>query len=200
LALELHESGSPVQWPRRLKCRKWLGPLALSVGLATLSGGCNDGTGATSPTPPATPSPPPQEWDVSFVESDPPANGVLQLSAPNNTPVSLSVTFSVMVPEGQAGNYNWNTVLQVDLFGDPAFISPGVTTAFQLISLEEGTQLVTIDDFHTTNTTCYNPDTMPATNESLDIDIRKEGASLGQNRPQVYGKRFDVSYTLSCVT
>ncbi len=198
----MQEPSFVYRWLCRLAQPKWLGRLAVCLGLATLPGGCGGDGGTTSPTPTTpqpTPTPAPQYWDVSFVGSEPPANGTLQLSAPNNTPVSLSVTFMVTVPRGQAGTYNWNTVLQMDLFADPAFISPGVTTGFQPVALQEGIQLITVTGFHTTNTTCYQPADMPATNESLDIDIREEGASQARNRPQVVGKRFDVTYALSCV-
>jgi hypothetical protein len=104
----------------------------------------------------------------------------------------------VTVPRGAAGTYNWNTVLQIDIFADPAFISPGVITGFQPVILQEGIQLVTVTGFHTTNATCYPSANTAATNESLDIDIREQGALQGQNGEQVVGKRFDVTYALRC--
>jgi hypothetical protein len=117
----------------------------------------------------------------------------LLLARTNNEPVSLSVTFSVSVPEGQGGTYSWNTAVQADF---PPVV-PVVTTAFRPVTLVPGVQNVTITQFHTTNAFCTNPLSARASS-SLDVDIRAATASLAQGGAQVLGKQFNVSFALQC--
>jgi len=147
---------------------------------------------------PTTTSPEgPVAFDVSFVRSAPAPAGTLVLAAPNDTPVSFTVTFSVAVPRGQEGTYQWNTAVQAAHPAGTGFVVPVVTTAFRPVPLGAGVQEVTLSDFHTTNAICQDPRS-PGTTQSLDVDVRLASASLAQGGSQILGKRFEVSYALEC--
>jgi hypothetical protein len=171
----------------RLSVRHWL--IGLSVPLALA---CQGGSGGMAPTSPVGP----QTFDVSFVDSSPAPGGTLQLVPPNNTPVALSITFSVSVPAAQAGTYNWNTAVQAQPPGSP--VVPIVTSAFHPVTLAAGVQNIMLTQFHTTNAICYDADRSAKVSTSVDIDVRLPSAGVLQMGSQVLGKRFNVAYTLQC--
>jgi hypothetical protein len=114
------------------------------------------------------------------------------------TPVSLSVTFSVTVPPGEAGDYLWVTAVEVsDGFGGiyPGGIYPVVTTLpTQVVTLVEGTQNVTMEAFHTTNGVCYAVHSIHlGMSASLDIQLRTAAFA------PFFGKRFPITFALYCV-
>jgi hypothetical protein len=160
---------------------------------AALSCGGSSGSPAAAPTPPIWPP----DFDVTFGGSSPPPGGTLVLTPPNNTPVALSVTFSVSVPLSYAGTVNWNTAVQaVQPLGWT--IVPVVTSAFRPVTLAPGVHTLTLTDFHTTNAICYNLDESARVSTSLDIDVRDPSAGVRQRGSQLLGKRFEVAYTLEC--
>lgn len=167
--------------------------VAATVACTAGCGGTYEDGGGLTPITPAGP----QSFDVTFVRSAPAAGGTLMLSGPNDTPVSLSVTFSVAVPSGQQGTYQWNTALQAAHPVGTGFVVPVVNTAFQRVTLGTGVQEVTITGFRTTNAICIDPRT-PAATLTLDVDVRTGDASLQQQAPQVLGKQFNVTYALQC--
>jgi hypothetical protein len=140
----------------------------------------------------------PQAFDVSYVRSAPAAGGTLLLRGPNDSPVSLSVTFSVAVPSGQQGTYQWNTALQAGHPVGTGFVVPVVNTGFQQVTVGSGVQEITLTRFRTTNAVCVDARS-PSVTLSLDVDVRKGDASLGQQAPQVLGKQFGVTWTLECL-
>ncbi len=149
--------------------------------------------GGSSPMPTAQPSPSPTapKFDAVFVGSTPAPGGVLLLSPPNDTPVALSVTFSVTVPQGQAGYYAWTTAIQAAHPVGSGYIVPVVTSAAQFVTLAAGTQTITFTSFHTTNAICSGGSSPPA---SLSLDIEVRGAAPDP----VLGKKFDVTHGLKC--
>lgn len=168
--------------------RHWL--IGVSVPLALACQGSGGGVAPTSPVGPQT-------FDVSFVGSSPSPGGTLLLAAPNDTPVSLSITLSVGVPAAQAGTYNWNTAVQaVQPPGSP--VVPVVTSAFQPVTLAAGVQNIMLTQFHTTNAICYDAARSARVSTSVDIDVRVPSAGVGQQGNQVLGKQFNVAYTLQC--
>jgi hypothetical protein len=166
--------------------------------VAILAVGCGGGDG--SPASPPSPSPPsiPSAWDAEIVRATPAAGEILSVAAPNETPVSLEVVFSVSVPAGESGTYNWNTVLQAVNPPNSSFVDPVVTTGFQPVALEPGVREITVSAFKTTNAVCYNLMSTPAETLSLDIDVRAPGSSQAQMAPQVMGKSFPVTWPLRC--
>ncbi len=150
----------------------------------------------SAPAPPSAPVTSPPTFDVHFVSSTPPAGATLDLASPNNTPVALSITFSVTVPPSQAGNYFWTTAVQAPQPPGTGFVVPVVTTSpFQPVTLGAGTQNITVQTFHTTNAVCYTPKDMPGMSTSLDIEI-KALASFGAT--PFFGKVFPVTFGLRC--
>jgi len=172
---------------RMNKPRVAVGFIGVVLGLAA----CGSG-----PAAPSAPVPSPSSFDVLLVNSAPPAGATLELARPNDTPVSLSVIFSVTVPPSQAGNYFWTTAMQAPQPPGTGFVVPVVTTSpFQPVTLVAGTQNVTMQTFHTTNAVCYAANEMPAMSTSLDIEI-KTLASYGA--APFFGKKFPVTFALHC--
>ena len=154
-----------------------------------------DACGA-APAAPSAPVPSPPSFDVQLVSSAPPAGATLELASPNDTPVSLSVTFAVTVPPSQAGNYFWTTAVQAPQPPGTGFVVPVVTTSpFQPVTLVAGAQNITMQTFHTTNAVCYTVNEMPAMSTSLDIEI-KTLASFGA--AAFFGKKFPATFALRC--
>ena len=150
----------------------------------------------SSPSAPPAPVTLPQSFDVQLVSSAPAAGGTLELAPPNDTPVSLSVTFSVTVPPAQAGTYFWTTAVQAPQPPGTGFVVPVVTTTpFQEVTLGAGTQTLSMTTFHTTNAVCYSPTDMPPVSTSLDIEI-KTLAAVGA--APFFGKKFPVTFALRC--
>ena len=150
----------------------------------------------SAPAAPSAPVVSPPTFDVQLVSSAPPAGATLDLASPNNTPVSLSVSFSVTVPPSQAGNYFWTTAVQAAQPPGTGFVVPVVTTSpFQPVTLVAGTQNITMQAFHTTNAVCYTANDMPGVSTSLDIEI-KTLASFGAT--PFFGKKFGASFGLRC--
>jgi hypothetical protein len=174
-------------------------PAGVAALLVVFALGC-DGDGGSPPSAPSTPAAPrvPQAFDADLVRATPAAGEELWLAAPNGTPVDLEVVFSVSVPEGRGGTYNWNTVLQAAQPPNSGFVVPVVTTAFQPMALVPGVQEITVTAFKTTNAVCYNLMSTAGETLSLDIDVRAPGASLAQQAPQVMGKQFAASWPLRC--
>jgi len=170
-------------------------PAWAPLALVALLGAC--GGGYSSPPPTAPPSSQPSAFDVSFVGSTPAPGSPLRLSGPNDTPVALSVTFSVSVPAGRQGAHQWNTAVQAEQPAGTGFFVPIATTAFRSVTLEAGVHELVVSDFHTTNAICIDL-RRPTQTLGLDIDVRAAGASLGQGGPQVLGKRFEVTWPVEC--
>lgn len=175
--------------PRRAELRRLVASAAATLALAC---GGSSGSGPA----PASPSGP-LSFDATFASSSPAPGGTLLLGAPNDTPVSLSVTFSVSVPVGKAGSYNWNTAVQAVQPPDSPIV-PVVTSAFRPVNLAAGIQTVTLSDFHTTNAICYDRSRSASASTTLDIDVRTPSAGVGQAGAQVLGKQFSVVYVLQC--
>ncbi len=173
--------------------------VAILAVVAALSFACGgeEGTLPTAPSGPITPQLP-EAFDAEVVRATPAPGGTLLVSAPNGTPVALDIVFSVSVPAGRAGTYNWNTALQAAHPPGSGFVLPVVSTAFQPVPLVVGVQEVRVTAFHTTNAVCYNLTRTPAQTLTLDIDVRAPGASLGQQQPQVLGKQFAAIWSLEC--
>ncbi len=124
---------------------------------------------------------------------------MLDLASPNDTPVSLSVTFSVTVPPGQAGDYLWVTAVQtINLYPPIDYPVPVVTTSpIQVVTLAVGTQIVTMARFHTTNGLCDRVPVHPiqvGSSASLDIQL-KTATSL----TPFFGKQFPTTFGLRCL-
>ena len=120
----------------------------------------------------------------------------LELASPNDTPVSLALRFSVTVPPGRAGNYFWTVAVQAAQPPGAGFVVPVVTTrAFEPVALIEGTNTVSLSDFHTTNAVCSTASDRPDMSTSLDMDIRTVASPGGQ---AFFGKRFPVTFVLHC--
>jgi len=150
----------------------------------------------SAPAAPSAPGPTPVTFDVQLVSSAPPAGATLDLASPNDTPVSLSVTFSVTVPPSQPGNYFWTTAVQAPQPPGTGFVVPVVTTSpLQPVTLVAGTQSITMQAFHTTNAVCYTANDRPAMSTSLDIEI-KTLASFGAT--PFFGKKFPATFALRC--
>ena len=165
--------------------------MACSAGLTaalTAISACGS-SAAAPPTPVASPP----SFDVQLVSSVPAAGGTLDLASPNDTPVSLTVNFSVTVPPAQAGTYYWITAVRAGQPPGTGFVVPVVTTRpFESVTLAAGTQNVSTPMFHTTNAICYTP-LNPPMSTSLDIEIK----TLVGATP-FFGKRFPVTFVLRC--
>jgi len=102
------------------------------TGLALAISACG-----SSPAAPVAPAASPPTFDVLLVSSVPATGGTLDLASPNDTPVSLSVIFSVTVPPGQAGTCFWTTAVQAPQAPGTGFVVPVVTTRpFQQVTLD----------------------------------------------------------------
>jgi hypothetical protein len=146
-----------------------------------------------------TPTPQPPIFDVQLVSTTPSSGATLDLASPNDTPVSLSVTFSVTVPPSQAGDYLWVTAVQtLNLYPPADYPIPVVTTSpTQTIALAVGTQIVTMTTFHTTNGLCDQVRAHPilvGTSASLDIQL-KTATSI----TPFFGKQFPTTFGLRCL-
>ena len=152
--------------------------------------------GSYSPAAAPAPSPSPVTFDVQLASSVPASGGTLELASPNDTPVSLALRFSVTVPPGRAGNYLWTVAVQAAQPPGTGFVVPVVTTrAFEPVALIEGTNTVSLSDFHTTNAVCSTASDRPDMSTSLDMDIRTVASPGGQ---AFFGKRFPVTFVLRC--
>jgi hypothetical protein len=135
-------------------------------------------------------------FDVQLASSVPAGGGTLELASPNDTPVPLTVSFSVTVPPAQAGAYFWTTAVQAGQPPGTGFVTPVVTTRpFEPVTLAAGTQNVSFAAFHTTNAVCYTASDRPPMSTSLDIEL-KTTASFGA--PAFFGKKFPVTFVLHC--
>jgi len=146
--------------------------------------------------PSPSPTPSPVVFDVQYTASTPASGGTLDLSAPNETPVALSVTFSVSVPPGQGGTYYWTTAIQAMQPPAAGVVVPVVRNKpLQPMTLAAGTQSVTISEFYTTNAVCYTPADRPASSLSLDIQLK---TVQSYDAPAVFGKQYPVTFSLRC--
>lgn len=163
--------------------------------LAALLNGC----GAASP--PAMPVSATEitAFEVALVSTTPASGAPLVITPPNDRPVSLSVTFSVSVPRGRSGTYVWNTAVQAEQPLGFAIL-PIATTTFRQVPLVEGVQLVTLAGFQSTNAICIQLERTAASTTSLDVDIRPPGWLPAQGGTQVVGKKFPVTFRITCVT
>jgi hypothetical protein len=149
-------------------------------------------------TPPLGPPPTadPSLFEVQLVSVAPAAGAALQLSAPNNTPVTLQATFSITVGTGRPGTYYWTTAVQA---ADPLSqgrLMPVVTTAPHVpVALAPGSQTLVFSSFHTTNAVCYAGRPYAPVSASLDIEVKTSPSFSG---PAFYGRQFPVSHALAC--
>jgi hypothetical protein len=122
----------------------------------------------------------------------------LDLASPNDTPVSLSVSFSVTVPPGDAGDYLWITAVQtLNLYGVDYLVPVVTTSPVQVVTLAAGTQTVTMGTFHTTNGLCDQVRAHPVlvgTSTSLDVQLKTATALT-----PFFGKRFPTTFGLRCL-
>jgi len=163
----------------------------IAIGLLHAACG-SDSSVPSAPTQPSTPT-----FDVQLAGSTPSSGATLDVASPNDTPVSLSVTFSVTVPPGEAGDYLWITAVQTNNLYGVDYLVPVVTTSpTQVVRLAAGTQTVTMAAFHTTNALCDGVPVHPflvGTSTSLDVQLKTATFA------PFFGKRFATVFGLRCV-